>query len=329
METEPSIWLLFLFCLALSFLLSGMEAGVFALSRLRIRQQMRAGRRSAATLHGYLENSENFLWTILVGNTLANFIILGFVIRVLYDALCAHRVWFVAAFLVSVFFFYALFDLLPKMLFRTHPNRLCLALARPFRFIHLGLRPLVWLVERLSAALLYWSGGKAFTGHLFGNREELRFVMQESAQTFTTEERTMINRVLDLPSRTVRQITRPLDQTLTLESLSPVSQALALCRERQVTRLPVWETRDGKRRVAGLVSVDALLYQRDLDLIKPLAEFVRPALYLDEDQRLEEAFRRMQRSGQRLAIVLGRDRREIGIVSLEDVLKAVFGEVRL
>src|ERR1041384_6324704 len=78
------IWLAFAVCLALSFLLSGMEAGVFALSRMRVRQQMRAGRRSAEVLHGYLENPENFLWTILVGNTLANFIILGMILMALY-----------------------------------------------------------------------------------------------------------------------------------------------------------------------------------------------------------------------------------------------------
>src|SRR5262245_27286813 len=64
--------LVFVFCLAISFLLSGMEAGVFALSRLRIRQRMRAGDPRAKALHGYLENPENFLWTILVGNTVAN-----------------------------------------------------------------------------------------------------------------------------------------------------------------------------------------------------------------------------------------------------------------
>jgi len=71
MTTNPLIWTAFIACLAVSFVLSGMEAGVFALSRLRIRQQMRAGKASAKVLHDYLENPENFLWTILVGNTVA------------------------------------------------------------------------------------------------------------------------------------------------------------------------------------------------------------------------------------------------------------------
>src|SRR5436190_2089740 len=103
MVANGLIWLLFSFCLALSFVVSGMEAGVFALSRLRIRQHMRAGRRSAKVLHDFLENPENFLWTILVGNTVANFLILGWLIRNLYDALGGLPVWFVITFVTAVF----------------------------------------------------------------------------------------------------------------------------------------------------------------------------------------------------------------------------------
>ncbi len=329
MINSPFTWTMLAICLGLSFLLSGMEAGVFALSRIRIRQQMRTGRASAKLLHDYLEDPENFLWTISVGNTAANFFILGWAIYILHTALPQNRVWFVAAFAAFVFLFYTLFDLLPKMLFRAYPNRLCLMLARPFRFIHLLLRPLVWLVEGGSAALLRWTGGKAFTRHLFGNREELRFIMQESAQAFSTEERTMINRVLDLQSATVRQITQPIERVITAEAEWPVSRVLEECRKHHFTRVPVWEPRDGQRRIGGLVSLTALLFDPALDPAKPLAGFIRPAIYLDEDLRVEVALRRMQRSGQRMAIVLSRDRREIGIVTLEDILKAVFGEVSL
>jgi putative hemolysin len=321
--------LIFIACLALSFLLSGMEAGVFALSRLRVRQQMRAGRPSARVLHGFLENPENFLWTILVGNTIVNFAILGWVFASLQGRLEGQRIWFAAVFIFIVYLFYALFDLLPKMLFRTYPNRLCVFWAKPFRLIHRALRPLVALVEWCSAILLRWTGGKAFSGHLFGNREELRQVMQESAQALSSEERTMINRVMDLQSLTVRQITTPLAQAVTVNAQSPVSEVVSLARERKLTRLPVWETRDGKQRIIGLLTVSTLLYQAALDMGKAASEYVRPALYLDEDLRLEVALRRMQRGGQRLAVVLGRDGHEAGIVTLEDILKVVFGEVKL
>jgi len=67
-----------------------------------------------------------------------------------------------------------------------------------------------------------------------------------------------------------------------------------------------------------------LLYSTSLDPTAPAGKFIQPAIYLEEDLRLELALRRFQRSGQRLAIVLSRDRREIGILSLQDILKVLF-----
>src|SRR5437764_9307556 len=135
------------------------------------------------------------------------------------------------------------------MLFRTYPTRLCMLLARPFRLIHLLLRLLVWVVESVSCALLRWRGANEFTWHLLGNREELRLVLQESGQAFSSEERAMINRVLDLQSLTVRQAVTPLHQAATVTTQTSLGQALALCRDRGVNRLPVLETRDRQHRV--------------------------------------------------------------------------------
>jgi CBS domain containing-hemolysin-like protein len=177
--------------------------------------------------------------------------------------------------------------------------------------------------------LLRWTGGKAFTGHLFGNREELRMVMQESAQAFSSEERAMIARVLELPNLTVRQITRPWPEAETAAAEQTLGEVLARAREHGVTRLPVWENREGRRRIAGLVEVDRLLFEGEPEETKPIAAYLKPALFLDEDVRLEVALRRLQRAGQPLAVVLGRDKLELGVVSLEDILKTIFGEVRL
>ena len=139
----------------------------------------------------------------------------------------------------------------------------------------------------------------------------------------------MINRVLDIQNLTVRQVTIPMNKTVAVAAPTPVSEVLALARERGFSRLPVWKTDGGRQRVAGLISLWSLLHSEKLDERKTAGDFLRPALYLDDDSRLEVALRQMQRTGQRLAIVLARDRSELGIVSLQDILKAIFGEVKL
>src|SRR6185369_12852253 len=126
-------------------------------------------------------NPERFLWTILVGNTLANFLILGLALLKINEWLVGNPPGVVLAFAGAVFLFYTLFDLLPKMLFRAFPEELCLMSARFFQPLNFILGPLVSIVEGVSTLLLRLTGGRAFTGRLFGNREEMRAVMRESA----------------------------------------------------------------------------------------------------------------------------------------------------
>jgi putative hemolysin len=329
MKPDILTWILLALCLGVSFLLSGMEAGVFALSRLHVRRLARAGKPSARLLQSYLDRPENFLWTILVGNTLANFLVLGWTLLKLHELLLEHHGWLIAAFAAAVFLFYVMFDLLPKMFFRAYPNQLCLSAAHLFRVAHFVLSPLVALVQGVSGIALRLTGGQTFTGRLFGSREEMRSVMQESAQALTRDEHAMINRVLDLQNISVRQITTPLAQAVIVESAMPVGDALNRGRERKLWRLPVRETRDGRQRIAGLLALGPLLFRDDLDAKKPVATFMTPALFVNESVRLEIALRLMQRAGHRLAIVLARDGSEMGVVSLEDILKVMFGEVKL
>ena len=312
---------------AASFLLSGMEAGLPALNRLRIRHLEREGRASARLLCGFLRRPENFLWTILVGNTLANVALLGITYHRLHLALQGHRGWLLVAMGLTALLLYMLADLLPKTLFRRFPTRLCLALARPFALVHLLLSPAVWVIAWLADAVLAVTGGRQFSGRLFGSREELRAVLQESAQSLTGDELTMVNRVLDMQTVTVGSIAVPLARVTCVAVDAPLSEAYRLCRETGHDRLPVRKA-DGSG-IAGLVTLRGTLYRENLDSAARVEQALQPALYLEDQVPLEAALKQFQRGGQRLAVVLDPGRREVGIVTLTDILRFIFGEVTL
>ena len=326
---SAALFIVLAVCLAVSFFLSGMEAGVFALSRFRIRRLVREGNPQARRLYEYLEKPEDFLWTIFAGNTLASFVATALAVLAVHGWLGPHHDWFWLVFIPGGLLFYAACDLLPKMLFRLYPNRLCLLFLRPFRLVHQVLRPAIWLLALCSERLLRWSGGRAFSGRLFGTRDELRLLMQESASQMTTEERGMINRVLDLQTLTVSRIMAPLSRVPEVTTQTAVIDVLQVCREQGLTRLPVWQNEEGgRRRVAGFLNVRSLLYEPDLNGRKLAGDYLKPALFLDEGRRIEDALRQLQRSGQRIAIVLDQGRKEVGMVSLQDILKFVVGEFR-
>ena len=184
-------------------------------------------------------------------------------------------------------------------------------MALPFRFIRRALSPVVVVMTALSQGLLHWTEGKTFQGLMFGSREEMRLVMQESAQGLTSEERLMINRVLDLQNLRVHDVTIPMVNVANVTTETPMAEALRISQELKLSRLPVWRIERGRRRVVGILSLRAVLYHAGLDAAKTAGDYIRPALYMPEEMRLEAALKRMQRSGQRLAIVLGRDQQEV------------------
>jgi CBS domain containing-hemolysin-like protein len=264
-----------------------------------------------------------------VGNTLALFFAMWIVAVALIRALPGEPVLFWVSYIGAAFVFYAFCDLLPKTLFRRFPNRLCLAMSSPFRLLHLALFPIVSIIESIANLLLRWTGGKTFKGHVFSSRHELRLLLEDTSDALTSEERGMIARVFDLHTIAVRQIAIPFARVPTLSANDVLGEALARFRDTPSNIIPVWHADPRQRRVTGFLEAKRVLYESGLQQGESITRHLSPVMYIDEDTRVHDALRRMQRGGQRMAVVLSRERREIGLITIEEILKVIFGEVRL
>jgi CBS domain containing-hemolysin-like protein len=153
--------------------------------------------------------------------------------------------------------------------------------------------------------------------------------MQESGENLTSEERLMIGRVLDLSNLTVRQLASPVTGIPSAEMNTTVGALLEMFRndQRPHAFIAIWNREH--HRIAGIVTLKTILYLTAEFQNRPASDFLKPILFLRFDQSVEEALRRMQKSGQRFAVILNAERREEGILTIYDVLRAVFGEVRL
>ncbi len=307
---------------SMSFLFSGIESGVLHLNRLRVRQQMREGNKKAEILFNYYRKPERFYWTILMGNIFSNGLFVIALVMLLKSFSLDITFWIL--FFLGVFTLFIFCDLLPKTLFRKFPNRLCIIVSRPFKFIQFALSPLVILIHKLFGDVFQSTVGQPLASRLFRNREELKTLMEESDDSLSDDERSMITRVLHLNERTLGQIAKPLHLSVTASADSPMYQTIDLCKKNQISRIPIWKFIGGQRKVIGITTLKTSLYRNDYDGNKPSSDYIQPALFLPSDLKVEAALKRMQRSGNWLAIVTSKSQREAGIIALQDILKVVF-----
>ena len=316
--------ILITFSASMTFLFSGIEAGVFCLNRLRVRQQIREGNKKAKILSDYFREPEKFYWTILLGNTLSNTSFVIILIFLLKEISTDFLFW--VLFLVGIFTFFTCCDLLPKTLFRKFPNRLCIIVAQPFRIIQLTLSPFVYIVHIIFGNAFGKSVVQPLANKLFRNREELKSLMEESDECLSTEERIMIKQVLHLSERTIGQIAIPLNLCVTASSDSMISDVIKLFRINNISRIPIWKFTGGQRRVIGITTLKTSLYREDYYENNPVSCYLQSALFLPANLKIEAALQRMQRSGHWLAIVTSETQSEAGIVALQDILKVVLSE---
>ncbi|MCS1409394.1 MAG: hypothetical protein M2R45_02575 [Verrucomicrobia subdivision 3 bacterium] len=308
---------------------SGIEAGFLALNPIRIRRLARAKYHAAANLKRHLDDPEPFLWAILIANTAANFSFVAIVFYALERYLSLHPAVYSVVIGFILFAFYTLFDLLPKMLVRRFPNRLTILLTYPFELFFKGIAPFVKLLSKATSNVIKKGKGTPMPHRPFSNREDLRRMLQDTAPNLTSDERDLINRVMDLEDLTIDSVMKPITATLSVPPHKPLKHAVDICRQRSVSNLLV-RTRSPESRVTmGTFDLKKLLFTENLNADVPVEHYLTPALYLKTGLALGDALQQMKKSGHRLAIVINQKNMEIGVFTLNDILRNIFKEMKL
>lgn len=313
----------------LSFLFSGIEAGFLALNPVRIRRLARSGNRAAQSLQNHLDDPDSFLWTVLIGNTIAN---LTFVAVVVYlvQIIIQLPVWLDVFFYVVTFFvFYTFLDLLPKMLVRRFPNRLTILLTYPFGLFFSILVPFAKMISTIKLNTPSERMATPDSRAPFRSRDELRRAMQESGGDLRSDERSLIERVLELQDQTVFSLMNPFDPELAVSPKHSLRAAMDLCKQRNRSRILVRETQHDQKTTQGVFYPKKALFSEADSEQTSVGQFTTPAFKLKQETPLDEALQQMKASGARLAVVVDPQEREIGVVSINDILRKIFTDLDL
>lgn len=314
----------------LNAVFAGSEMALVSLREGQLRQLERTGGARGQRLVRLARDPNRFLATIQIGITLAGFLASATAAVSLAEPLVPHvgflgsaaePVIVAGVTLVLAFVTLVLGELAPKRLAMQRALPWALAVARPLDVLSTLSRPAVAVLSASTDLVVRLLGGKSETTVDDISAEELRDLVT-SNPALDAEQRDIISGALDLHERLVRHVLVPRGSVLSLASDLTVAQAREAMAAAGHSRVPV-TVGHHLDRVLGIVHWGSVVHGDD----ELVGTRVQPALMLPDTVRLSDALRRFREERQQMAIVVDEHGSVDGIVTLEDLLEEVVGEI--
>jgi CBS domain containing-hemolysin-like protein len=219
---------------------------------------------------------------------------------------------------------YVLVGVGPRTIGRQHPYAVGLLAAGPVRVLGMVLGPL--------SRLLIWVGnaitpGRGFRYGPFSSEVELRELVDLAGERGVVDdgEREMIHSVFELGDTIAREVMVPRTEIVWIERTKSVRQALALSLRTGFTRLPV--VGDGVDDVVGVVNLKDLVRSNLVGTTGIVGELMGPAMFIPDTKRLDELLKQLQHDRTHLVIVIDEYGGTAGLVTIEDILEEIVGEI--
>lgn len=308
------VWLAIVCCLAVSFVFSGIEAGILSVNRIRLRHRVKLRDRAAVKLNRLLATPERLLVTVLVVTNLMNISAVILATQELVRMLGAHGYWVALAAFLPIYLIGL--ELLPKSLFRRFPYRALAMLSEPLRIADLLLSPMHFVGWHSSR--LFFARRPPEQRKLFVAREDFKYLTIESERTGTlgSAEREMIHNVVDFRAIAARDVMIPLAQAQTIAASAPLEELFTRGAESGFERWPV-TSETGE--ITGLIDLfDLALEPRRRGRVE---SFQRRIVRVKENEPAYAVLRKLRAARATLAAVLGAGEKPVGIVSAEDLVR--------
>jgi putative hemolysin len=329
--------LIILLLILVNGLFAGTEIAVLSARRPLLIGEAEEGDPRARGVLQLLENTNSFLSTIQVGITAVGILVGAFgganVVKMISPYLSelpipGARMYgpAVAFGLVVVGITYltlVLGELAPKRVALSRPERLSKVMARPMRYLALVARPVVWVLTRSTDLVLRPFGVRRYQPTV--TEEEVRYLVSEGARTgvFVPAESEIVERIFRFADESVSDVMRPRPDVVALDVDQTVGAVRDVVLSSGFSRLPVY--REDLSNVVGILHAKDLLDQEESTLLEPL---LREAIFVPETTSLLAMLQTFQATRSHMAIVINEFGATEGVVTLEDVLEEIVGEIR-
>ena len=325
MGSDSLFFIIIAICLIMSAYFSATETAFLSLNRIRMKNMADKGNKRAALVLELEEKYDNLLSTILIGNNIVNLsassISTSLAIH-LFGNTGAGIATGILTFLILIFG-----EVTPKTMATIKADSMSLTVAAPIGLLMKILTPVIFIINKLSLGLMFLLHVNIKDAQKKMTEEELRTIVDVSQENgvIEHEERDMIHNLFDFGDAEAKEIMVPRIDMTFVQADATYQEVLDIFRQDMFTRLPVYE--DSTDNVIGIINMKDFLLQNDTPEFS-VRNLLREPYFTYEHKNTADLFLEMRKSSISLAIVLDEYGVTAGLITLEDLLEEIVGEIR-
>lgn len=320
------------------------EFALVSVRRTRVEELVQQGQVGARAVKRALEDPDRFIAATQLGITIASLglgwlgepalahliePILGLFPEA-WVGLASHSISAAIAFAVITFLHVVVGELMPKSIALQRPETTALFVAQPTLVTEILFKPAIWALNGTGNFLLKLIGMRAAAGHeMVHSVDELKMLVEASEEGGILEdtERDMLHAVFDFGDLTVREVMVPRTEMIAISADAPLDELIQLAAKHARSKYPVYE--GDTDHVIGIAHVkDLVLVQHDQRRTATVRGLTREALFVPENIRLDLLLREFRARRQHVAIALDEYGGTAGLVTLDDLVEQIMGEVQ-
>ncbi|MEN8175667.1 MAG: hemolysin family protein [Pseudomonadota bacterium] len=319
------ILLAMLVLLLLKGFFSGSEIAIVNADKLKLHHQSKQGNKGAALVLKLFKTPDVLLGTTLVGTNISTVALttLGTMLMIEHFGQLGD----LYAFLLYTPIFLIFGEIVPKSVYQQKSDAVASFVVFPLRFFSLLFYPLIFVFSRVAKIAARATGGGKTEQNVFITREQIRMVveMAERGTNVDVFDKVRIKRAIRFADTTVGEAMVPVAEVIAINDERSTDDAIRLVRRMGYNRLPVY-----KRNVSNVVGIVTLTTWDLMDAKlseKPLEKLITPACYVTPHQTIDELLPILQQREDHMAIVVDEFGSAVGIITIEDILEEVVGEI--
>lgn len=323
---SPVVLLILIILTGFSFFFSASETSIIGLSRIRLRHMLQQGIKRAKSVHRLVTKLDKVIAAILIGNNIVN-IAISSIVTGIFVQVYGYRWGVVVSTFVTTMVLLIFCEVTPKILSAKHAEKVALITAPLMEKVVIILKPLIIFFIGISDFILKIFGVASVSRSPLITEEELRTMIEMGKEegVLSEEERKMLHRIFEFGDTKLSDVMVPKDKIIAVNVNTNSEDLLNIFVEEGHARLPVYS--GSADNIVGIVYAKDLLYilrEKGLFLLQDL---LREACYVSGSMRVNELLRRFQAEKIQIAIIVDKDKKALGMVTLEDLLEEIVGEI--